>query len=86
MNDYYRTVREEYKNKLAEVYDKTLQRQAADGQSMSPADKLALIDRAESPELQLANFVSVKHEVTTTPKTNKNLNHQRREGFLIDPK
>jgi len=53
---------------------------------MSPADKLALIDRAESPELQLANFVSVKHEVTTTPKTNKNLNHQRREGFLIDPK
>lgn len=24
MNDYYRTVREEYKNKLADVYDRTL--------------------------------------------------------------
>lgn len=44
MNDYYRTVREEYKNKLAEVYDRTIQRQAAERQSMSPAEKIAIIE------------------------------------------
>ena len=44
MNDYYRTVREEYKNKLAEVYDRTIQRQAAERHSMSPAEKIAIIE------------------------------------------
>jgi len=86
MNDYYRTVREEYKTKLAEVYQKTIQRQAAEGLSMSPEEKLVLIDRSESPEMQLAHFVAAKHEVSTTPKTNKVLNHGRREGFIIDTK
>jgi hypothetical protein len=36
---------------------------------MSPEEKLSLIDRAESPEMQLAHFVTTKHEVEAAPKT-----------------
>ena len=53
---------------------------------MSPAEKLVLIDRAESPEMQLAHFVAAKPEIDETPKAVKVFNRERREGFSIDPK
>jgi hypothetical protein len=84
MNDYYRTVREEYKNKLAGVFNQTIIRQASEGQGVSVEEKLALIDRAESPEVQLAHFVASKHDADEAPKVLKAF-AQRREGFLLDP-
>ena len=51
MSDFYRETRENYKNKLADAFHKTILRQSAEGLGMSPAEKLVLIDRAESPEM-----------------------------------
>jgi hypothetical protein len=86
MNDFYRETRENYKNKLAEAFYNTILRQSAEGQGMSPTEKIALIDRAESPEMQLAHFVAAKPEFEETPKAVKVFNQGRREGFIIDPK
>jgi len=78
-------VREEYKTKLADIFHRTINRQSAEGRGISPEEKLALIDRAESPELQLAHFVSAKHELENEPLAKTKLNHERRQGFSIDP-
>jgi hypothetical protein len=86
MSDFYRETRENYKNKLADAFHKTILRQSAEGLGMSPAEKLVLIDRAESPEMQLAHFVAAKPEIDETPKAVKVFNRERREGFSIDPK